>query len=238
MIIYKNCGETTYNFSERIKKEYNCNKVCICGKLDPMARGITKILQDDDTKKMNLYLNSDKTYEFYIIPGISTTSDDIMGYITSYNNDINVSINIIKKYMEQLTNIKQQKFHHFSSINILKNGKRKPLWYWYKKNLLNENEIPSKSVCVYNVSLLEQTSQKYEIYLNDVLNRLNKINDKNFDIETIKENWDKLKYNNITMLKYRVKVSSGFYIRMIAHQLKKYKINCHIYDINRVEISH
>ena len=50
--VYKQIGETTAELSSRIKKQYNAKKVAVCGKLDPMARGLTKVLLDDKTKLM------------------------------------------------------------------------------------------------------------------------------------------------------------------------------------------
>ena len=42
---YKEIGETTKEFSDRIKDKYNATKVAICGKLDPMAKGKVRLLQ-------------------------------------------------------------------------------------------------------------------------------------------------------------------------------------------------
>ena len=52
MIETKRIGETTREFAKRISLKNNEEKVCICGKLDPMSRGITRILMGDDTKLM------------------------------------------------------------------------------------------------------------------------------------------------------------------------------------------
>ena len=46
--VYKKIGETTAELSTRIKKQYNAKKVAVCGKLDPMARGLTKVLLDEE----------------------------------------------------------------------------------------------------------------------------------------------------------------------------------------------
>ena len=37
MLYYKQIGETSKQFSDRIKNEMRVQKVCLCGKLDPMA---------------------------------------------------------------------------------------------------------------------------------------------------------------------------------------------------------
>ena len=81
MFYHKSLGETTSEFANRVSQLHNGAKTCACGKLDPMARGITRVLVGKKTKEMEKHLNSNKTYEFYIVPGISTDSDDIMGLI-------------------------------------------------------------------------------------------------------------------------------------------------------------
>lgn len=240
MFFYKNCGETTSEFSNRIKKTKRCNKVCICGKLDPMARGITKILIDNDTKKMKHYLTSDKEYEFNIVIGISTNSDDIMGNIEEYEtiniSNINIYINKIMMYMNNLVNITEQKYHHYSAIHINKNGVNKPLWYWYKNNNLLDSEIPTKKIKVYQVTHLNTEYIKFNLYLSDVICRLNMVKDNNFDKNKIINEWNSININTLVSIRFKVHVSSGFYIRMIAKDLKRLNIKVHIYDINRTKV--
>ena len=43
------------------------NKVCYCGRLDPMARGLVLLLVGDECKKMDDYLSTIKEYEFEIL---------------------------------------------------------------------------------------------------------------------------------------------------------------------------
>jgi len=86
LLVYKKVGETTAELSRRVKQENGARKVAICGKLDPMARGLTRVLTDEKTKLMSIYLTNNKTYEFKLVFDIKTDTDDIMGRITSYNH--------------------------------------------------------------------------------------------------------------------------------------------------------
>ena len=52
-----------------------------CGRLDPMARGKILLLINDECKKMPLYLNNNKTYQFEICFGFQTDTDDFLGLI-------------------------------------------------------------------------------------------------------------------------------------------------------------
>ena len=241
MFYTKNIGETTSEFANRVSKLNGGVRTCACGKLDPMARGVTRVLIGEQTKQMEKHLKSNKTYEFYIVPGISTKSDDIMGIIDNINTNINAGhLYSLKKYMDTVVkNTKRQKFHHYSALRLRKNDERQPLWYWYNKGQLDDSEIPDKEVNVFNLELLDVETISYNDYLSLVLRNLSKIKQKdNFKIDQIKENWQKLNFNkNLYLLKFKAKVSSGFYVRMIAKNIKKdLDLPVHIYDINRTNV--
>ena len=57
IFVDKRIGETTSELADRVKSETGANKVVICGKLDPMAHGITRALLDENTKLMEQHLN-------------------------------------------------------------------------------------------------------------------------------------------------------------------------------------
>jgi len=241
MFYHKSVGETTSEFANRVSQLHNGAKTCACGKLDPMARGITRVLVGDKTKEMEKHLNSNKTYEFYIVPGISTDSDDIMGLIDNVSENISAQDIInIKTYMDNtISNLYTQKFHHYSALRLRKNGERHPLWYWYKKGLLDEEEIPEKKVNVYNLEFLKLQTIPKDYYLKNILDRLSKITHKDqFRVKDITKKWSALNYNkSLLLLKFKIKVSSGFYVRMIAKQIKKdLGVPVHIYDIHRTNV--
>lgn len=237
MLYYKFVGETSKLFSDRIKSELGAQKVCLCGKLDPMARGYTSILIDDDTKKMPDFLQSEKEYEFYLAIGISTDSDDILGYITDFQDGISdANRDVIKNFMIELKSIHKQQYHHYSAINIKKNNIRKPVWYWYKQNMLLDSDIPYKAIKVYNHQFIEKKTIDFKEYISYVLERLKKVKDVNFNVPKIIKSWKSLQVQKITMLKFRLTVSSGFYIRMISKELKSLGINTHIFDIHRTKV--
>ena len=58
MRVYKPIGIESNYFANLLCKILNKNKVCVRGKLDPMARGIKVVLPNEHTKQMNYYLNS------------------------------------------------------------------------------------------------------------------------------------------------------------------------------------
>tara|TARA_B100000963_G_scaffold222068_1_gene193578 strand:+ start:2974 stop:3696 length:723 start_codon:yes stop_codon:yes gene_type:complete len=238
LLTSKKTGETTSQFSNRIKKHYGFKKLAICGKLDPMARGLTIVLPDKHTGLMNGHLDSDKEYEFNIIQGISTDSDDVLGNVMCINRDRNTEI--LDCYLENLVYKKTQYFHHYSAKRLSKNGINKPLWYWYKNNQLLESEIPFKKVKVYNVKKLDTQEIDFLEYVETAKKTINTLDSDKFNKKNILNSWDRKGINfgmpPLIKHKYSIRVSSGFYVRMIAKELKELGVCCHIYDINRTAV--
>ena len=94
-----------------IKDKGLAKKSCYCGRLDPMARGKMLFLENNECKKMDNYLSSDKIYEFELIQGISTDTDDILGLIQNYNFGDISNFNLYDKLIEYKNTMTQQKFH-------------------------------------------------------------------------------------------------------------------------------
>jgi len=252
MFEYKEIGETTSEFSNRIKNKLNCKKVCIIGKLDPMAQGYTRILIDSETKLMNKYLNSDKNYTFSIVIGFSTDTDDIMGKIEKINSfelvnsnklvNSNELVNLVTNEIRNYCLCTIQKFHRFSAIKINKNGINTSL---HSINNLSDEDIPEKEIKVYDLIQLNNYNIINSIkYKELIFERLNKVNDKKtFRIDEIKDLYmSNLLFDNkfnMISIDYNITVSSGFYIRMIANHIKnKLNIPVHIYNISRVGALH
>uniref|UniRef100_A0A6C0B5D1 tRNA pseudouridine(55) synthase n=1 Tax=viral metagenome TaxID=1070528 RepID=A0A6C0B5D1_9ZZZZ len=242
---YKACGETTKEFADRLRRDHFLAphvKVAICGKLDPQAEGKTVVLFGDDTVKMPEYLESNKTYEFCIALGVSTDSDDIMGLKTSVaEGDMHDNISVIKDFMTTfIKNQKTQRYHPISAKKIRKEpGKKKPLWYWHKKGVLVDADLPSKDVEVF--SLMDNyppVTLDFNNYMKMVMRRLNLITNKEaFNIVNIIHSWKSIKLDKIILIPYQIKVSKGFYVRMISKEIRdQLNIPVHIFGIKRLKV--
>lgn len=243
-IVYKNIGETTADLSTRIKNQYGFKKVVICGKLDPMARGMVRILADDHTKLMKYNLHHSKTYKFYLVLNIKTDIDDIMGLINSVNDE-SYKIETVKTYLNSLLYTTEQKFHPYSAIKVRKDGQRLSLHQWAKQGLLTNDMIPSKKVTVDKIYVGDHFTIQLGEYISMIQPRLETINNgykKAFRVDEIIKGWASLLNNDSTkspttvhILPLRMSVSSGYYIRMISYDLyHSLNINSHIYDIHRI----
>ncbi len=236
---YKHTGETTEEFAERIKEKHNAKHVAICGKLDPMARGFTLILLDEQRKQMDRHLNRDKTYRFSLMIGIKTTSDDIMGSIkdiSTKTDKIPVIIDFIHDYIR---NQKTQKFHPYSAKRLNIDGVNKPLHYWENMNMLNYQILPEKSINVNSLKIIHKDSFDFGVYRNTVLRLLNKTSNKSrniFNIEQIEDCWRNIEFSeDIHYIDIEMNVTSGYYIRMIPYYLYfMLGIPSHIFDISRI----
>ena len=249
LLVYKTIGETTAELSKRIKDKHNAKKVAICGKLDPMARGLTRVLTDDKTKLMNQFLSGDKTYEFKLVFDIKTDTDDIMGLITSYNHSDYTMRNMerYKSHIDEICLKNEQHFHPFSAIKLTIDGKRQSLHQWTQERNMNLDDLPKKAVKVLRKEYGDMQVMSFSKYKSNVKKRLWKISNEHkttFRIPEIENSWDEftataciMDLTKIVILPVKLRVSSGFYIRMLPYYLKElYKVNSHIYDIHRIEL--
>lgn len=219
-------------------------KSCYCGRLDPMARGEMLFLEDLECKSMDNYIGTDKTYEFEIIFGLSTDTDDVLGFINN-SNFVSDTKELEIKFKNQLatrlkTNI--QKFHRYSSYMLRKKDSRKPLWQWEKLGLLMETDIPTKNVNIYNINILEEKIYKLPNFVDEIITKIDKL-DKRHDFRQVSiiKKWTSLKLKHpkvkLKSFKIYIDVSSGFYIRQLGNDIKtQLDFPFLIHDINRKTI--
>lgn len=223
----KKIGETMDEMIRRFRHEYSIDnkiKVAYAGRLDPLAFGKIILLTDKDIYDKEKYCCKDKIYTCTIVHGIQTDTYDIMGKIIS-ENEWEPVYNGIK-------NIEyEQQYPMYSSIYVIQDGIRKPLWYYEKNNIKVEN-MPSKKVKLISG---EKISDDITISCTDLF-RI--INDR---IEQVKKNtyrqdeiialWNnKLDKNKEYVLsKWKFTITSGGYIRYLAN-----KMNGCCFDIERI----
>lgn len=232
LIVEKQKGVT---MGELIKPYREKNKVCFCGRLDPLAYGKVILLLDDECKKKSEYINKDKEYEFEIVIGIQTDTDDFMGIIEVINFDYNYKI--IKKqileYLDKFNNKSfQQQFHNYSSKTF--NGK--PLWYISKNNMEVKKQI--HNVTIYDYQYIKNNKYIFNNWIDANLDAINNISG-DFRQKEIKEAWINCTMENIILdtIKVKIKVSSGFYIRQLVRDISEYiKFPLVVDNINRTNI--
>ncbi len=238
MFYIKEAGHTMVQTMDKFKKDNNINnKVCYCGRLDPMARGLVLLLVGDDCKKMDEYMNTKKEYEFEILFGLSTDTDDPLGII---NNTFNYSEEEVKFYYDKIKEYIiigsfEQKFHNYSSKRV--NGT--PLWEYTKNNILVN---VSHKVEIFDIKYNQIKKYNFNEWKDNILTTINKIDKKNdFRQDIIINNYNSLNINNMNNIIYsipiRITVSSGFYVRQLVADIKThFNIVVLTFDINRTNI--
>jgi tRNA pseudouridine(55) synthase len=240
-IVIKSAGYTMNQLIDEYKKtcDPRITKICFAGRLDPMARGNVLLLFNDECKKVEKYNMMKKTYEFKIIIGLQTDSDDPMGIIQNIQSDMNIEeINNIALSLNKMINIGafNQKFHIYSSKCV--NGL--PMWH-YVKNKINliEEEIPQHLVSIYNyeIGLLEQYD--YLEWKDSIINQINTIDIKcDFNQKYIINQWNQInKFKQLYAIPIKLNVSTGFYVRQFVRDLSQIiKVPLLTYDINRTKL--
>jgi tRNA pseudouridine(55) synthase len=232
--VIKEPGHTMIQTMDKFKKDNNVDKkVCYCGRLDPMARGLVLLLVGDECKNMEKHLGYIKEYEFEIIFGLNSDTDDPMGVLSSvyYKEDeIKEYCDKIKEYIkiEEF----QQNFHNYSSKRI----KGKPMWEYTKQKEIIEN--PSHSVEIFDVEYKPIKKYNFNEWRKTIINTINKIDKKNnFRQELIIDIYKNINMEILYALPIKIKVSSGFYVRQLVADIKNnLKIDVLTYDINRINI--
>ena len=104
-----------------IRKHLNCSKIGHGGTLDPLASGVLPIALGEATKTVSYVMNSAKTYEFTLVWGNETTTDDSEGSPTRVSDkrptrkEINSCLNEFMGVIKQAPPI-------YSAVKV--NGKR------------------------------------------------------------------------------------------------------------------
>jgi len=238
IMIYKPAGITMNQLILYYKQtNKNISKVCFAGRLDPMARGQCLLLFNEECKKIDNYKKLDKTYEFRIIIGLQTTSDDPLGIIQKVRQDLmteEYAIDI-KQKLESIVYSSQkfeQKYHLFSTkcFNL-------------KNNDLSAH--PSHLVSIYSCEIGEPEKYDFQEWVNDIITQIDTIDKKcDFNQTNIMTQWKELleekkeygmEIKELYAIPVRLKVSSGFYVRQFVRDLsEKIKIPLMTYDINRI----
>ena len=245
-IVSKPIGKTPLQVIRELQKNKKISKkASVAGKLDPMAKGLLKILTDLDCKHQDLHIKDDKVYEWDLILGIKTDSGDILG-IPQICNKFNPStdkINDIEKHIDIniIKGKRIQNFSEYSSINVFsKEYGRKPMWWYAKNKLLDIIKIPFKEINIYDFNIISKDLINLKNLKKLANNRINKLEDNgnNFRQNEILNEWNNLNSEeNFIILKCSAHVSSGCYIRElskeIAENLNTYGI---AFDINRKKI--
>lgn len=219
LTLYKNLGETPLECLQRFKSDhpaYAETKMTYLGRLDPMAEGLLLALAGD-TREKEKYLSLDKTYEFEVLWGFETDTHDILGLVEVGTTPTKLEsrmASLLKKIKSKTT----QEYPLFSSRMFGKD--------FLKARGMNIDgvEIPEKKIKIFDISHIHTRYITGREILNEVTEKIQKV-DGDFRQEQILSGWQNTlitKPNEMFLIsKFVADVSSGTYIRGLAHEMGK-----------------
>ena len=224
LTLYKNLGETPLECIERFRVDnpnYVGVKMTYLGRLDPMAEGLLLVLAGN-TKGKDIYLASDKAYEFDVLWGFDTDTYDILGEVIAGTGEMPKKIEErMPRLLENIRGKKVQEYPPYSSRTV----EGKPLFEWAREKRIEEIEIPTRGIKVFSIQHEDtRLVQKAEL-LEEILKRITLVNG-DFRQELISASWHEALRNSreeqFFISTFKASVSSGTYIRGLAHEMGEF----------------
>ncbi len=147
LLLDKPVGITSNAAIQRVRRAFNASKVGHVGTLDPLASGLLPVCLGEATKFSTDMFSADKTYEAEILLGVTTTTGDIEGEITS-RQAVAVSPEQILAVLKRFTGALEQTPPMYSALK--RDGK--PL-YAYARAGQTVERAP-RSITIHEIAVL------------------------------------------------------------------------------------
>ncbi len=243
-IIWKQLGETPLEALERLRVEAGIEStvpMTYAGRLDPAAEGLLIALTGEECKKKDEYTNLSKTYMAEILIGVATDSYDLLGVpslgtpsltrrgqgevinsemqITPpqssprQGEEVNTVLKKVQEYFENHLGLQMQQYPPYSSKTV--DG----IQLHEHTRAGTEVELPEHEV---SLQAFDDLSLE-EVESADILMRVGELTAAvtgDFRQKEIVEAWADLSLpEKMPLLLVSLEVSSGFYVRQLAHDL-------------------
>lgn len=220
---YKPLGLTPLQAIEKLKSERPelANvPITYAGRLDPMAEGLLILLAGDAVHSKQEFLDLPKTYEAKILLGFSSDTFDILGLASLQQNKLQH-----KNPQELITAVKNLVgTHNFSYPPYSsKTVDGKPLWLLTREGKISEADLPTREMTVLAAESIEVQDAPWQNIYSEITSSISLVNG-DFRQSEILDCWDKINAATTSDKKFQVvyvkfTVSSGTYIRTLAHEL-------------------
>ncbi|HBM45957.1 MAG: tRNA pseudouridine synthase B [Parcubacteria group bacterium GW2011_GWF2_38_76] len=241
LFINKKRGETPLVALEIVRKNKKLlkkEKISYIGRLDPMAEGeMILLVGNKENKNRSKYLNFNKEYEATFLVGISTDSGDIMGFLMNTQKEGVVIVeNKIKKEIINLKKIKTQKYPWFSGKTI----KGKKMFDIYKDGETDNVKRPTIKIKIHKITNIKFSKISKKKLESDIFKVIPNVRGE-FRQKEILEKWKELllktEIKNFQTFSFKIKVSSGTFIRGFCENLEKaLKMPVLLYKLKRTKI--
>ena len=229
IVLEKAVGETPLSCTEAFRvtrPDLVGISLSYAGRLDPMASGRLLVLIGEECKHQADYHGLDKEYEFSVLFGISSDTQDVLGRLKTEKD-------VAEIFAENLSDVAQSLVGEFTFAYPLfsaKTVKGKPLHMWTLEGRLDEIEIPTRTSTIYELELLHIETKPRQEVAASALQKINTIppvidprkalgND--FRREDVRADWQDIATNfslsaEYTIAHFRCVASSGAYMRTLA----------------------
>ena len=225
--LYKKPGETPLQCLDRFRRahpEYAHTPLSYVGRLDPMAEGVLLVVTGEENKNRSSYLGLSKEYVVEILFGVSTDTGDCMGIITGFDvNPIPYDFeSILSRELKNFVGNINQPYPHYSSKTV----SGKPLFEWAREGRIDEINIPTKTVSISSIELLNLKQISASDLLAEIKRKIALVHG-DFRQEKIVDVWhrylgDFLSENHqFTIATIKVNSGAGAYMRFLAEAVGK-----------------
>jgi len=220
--LYKKLGETPLECIKAFRAknpQYKDVKMTYLGRLDPMAEGLLLVLAGN-TRDKEKYLSLDKTYEFEVLWGFKSDTYDILGMVDGEGVYPKKLEGKIESLLNKIKNKNVQEYPAYSSRTV----SGKALFMWARENKIEEIDIPTRSIKIFNIEHIHTRFIGGEDLLEEILGKIAKV-EGDFRQEKIVACWTNMLIarprEDFLISKFRADVSSGTYIRGLVDEMGK-----------------
>lgn len=224
---YKPLGFTPLQSIEQLKKERPeliDVPITYAGRLDPMAEGLLLLLAGDAVHEKDAMQRLDKTYEAKILLGFSSDTFDILGLAELGNTEHHPRVPK-KNPQEIITAVQSLVGTHtfpyppYSSKTV--NGK--PLWLLAREGNITEADLPTREMTIVSAENIEVTAEEWGKIYKEIIRSVSLVSG-DFRQDIILEQWKSINrtlkpVDELQVVSVQFTVSSGTYIRTLAHEL-------------------
>jgi tRNA pseudouridine(55) synthase len=236
VVLNKQVGETPLACVEAWRNNhptYSEVPLAYAGRLDPMASGKLLVLIGEECKNQESYHGLDKAYNFSVLFGITSDTQDVLGRLTTCSDTV-INQSSLNEIATKFVGTISLPYPIFSSKTV--NGK--PLHTWTLEGRLDEITIPTKRSIIYDLSVNRKVLVSREELVATALDKINSIppvTDKrkaignDFRRAEVRQDWNEILKNDslpdvYTVAHFTCIATSGTYMRTLASEIAK-KIN-------------
>ena len=229
--------------------EYDGISMTYAGRLDPLAEGVLLVLTGKEVHRKEEFLNLKKEYEVDVLFGVGTDTFDVMGVVDKFNNSLGCHPRVLPGIQVQNSGLGfplstarmtegriddntdvEEVLKNFIGKNIFeypayssKTVSGKPLFSLARSGELEDVEMPKREVEIFSLEIMSFREINSKDLLKDIENKINMVKG-DFRQEIIISRWKEVleKSDNIfQIVKINAEVSSGTYMRTLAHEWGK-----------------